>query len=642
MLEKDIEEPINYSSSNFAKDNVQSSNKDIKLESDSNFMMVIRFPNKKSFSLEIPKIWNTKKLLSFIMYTFKSEFNNSKLVFILKGNSLSPQSETPLKEILNSDKVNYMTISLKSNIQENQNNHDLNNLSLKTNKEVFNSEEFMEMEKNAIDDYIKIFKKNSVNTFPLMNPAYNHRREQINLNSELEKLAAFEPVPLEDFPRGKYFQLKIIFKCFISFFAFGIYIKGFNFILFLWVLIGYYWYCVNNVIDEFYNKKIQEIGITEEEYKRIKNEGINEYKGIGQGKELFIINDDNEDNEAKNKEENEQKKMGDKKSDNNINKTINELKNDIEEDLKDKEDDEKESNNVNSFVLSKEDDKNIEDKNEEKEKEKNINEATPLLNNINDIITGNNLRGRNDNYNNRINNANIFGENNRINNINNINNDIFGQNNNEDNRDDNKNQNENQEANRPESAIEIIYQIISVFFLSFIPVWCDEFEANNPISVNNNNHDDENNNENNDNNNINNVNNNENNVNNDNNFNNDNNNINNINNDYNNEINDNNYRPTSVEENDSNNNKMTSSRVVNMSDDSSRDTRVYKLIKKENQSANENEYVFSENGGIDNLSMNSELYKQKKEKEKEKDKEIEKQIFEEDEEYIIEEDKKNK
>lgn len=34
-----------------------------------------------------------------------------------------------------------------------------------------------------------------------MNPAYNHRREQINLNSELEKLAAFEPVPLEDFPR---------------------------------------------------------------------------------------------------------------------------------------------------------------------------------------------------------------------------------------------------------------------------------------------------------------------------------------------------------------------------------------------------------------------------------------------------------
>ena len=59
---------------------------------------------------------------------------------------------------------------------------------------------------------------------------------------------------------------------------------------------------------------------------------------------------------------------------------------------------------------------------------------------------------------------------------------------------------------------------------------------------------------------------------------------------------------------------------------------------------NENEYVFSENSGIDNLSMNSELFKQKreKEKEKEKDKEKEKQIFEEDEEYLIEDDKKKK
>ena len=636
MLEKDIEESINYSSNNYAKDKVQSSNKDIKLESDSNFIIVIRFLNKKNFSIEVPKIWNTKKLLYFIMYIFKSEFNNSKPVFILKGEPLSPQSETPLKDILNSSKINYLTISLKSNNQENQNNADINNLNLKTNKEVFNSDEFIEMERKAIDDYIKIFRKNSVNTFPLMNPAYNHRREQININSELEKLAAFEPVPLEDFPRGKYFQLKIIFKCFISFFAFGIYIKGFNFILFLWVLIGYYWYCVNNVIDEFYNKKIQEIGISEEEYKRIKNEGINEYKGLGQGKELFIINDDNEDNEAGSKKNDEQKKIEDKKdnniSDNNINKTINELKNDIEEDLKGKEEDKKEINNINSFVLSKEDDKNKEDREKEKENDNNINEETPLLNNINDILTGNNLRDRNNN--NRINNANIFTENNRNNNINNLNNDIFGQSNNSDNRDD-KNENENQDINRPESAIEIIYQIISVFFLSLIPVWCDEFEINNPISVNNNHQDDENNNENNDNNNIHNDNDNNNIINTDNN-------INNINNDFNNEINDNNYRPTSVEENDSNNNKMTSSRVVNMSDDSSRDTRIYKLIKKENQSANENEYVFSENGGIDNLSMNSELYKQKKEKEKEKDKEKEKQIFEEDEEYIIEEDKKNK
>ena len=101
-------------------------------------------------------------------------------------------------------------------------------------------------------------------------------------------------------------------------------------------------------------------------------------------------------------------------------------------------------------------------------------------------------------------------------------------------------------------------------------------------------------------------------------------------------------------EDDSNNNRMTSSRVVNLSDDSSRDNRMYKLIKRDNQSLNENEYVFSENSGIDNLSMNSELFKQKREKEKEKekdkdkDKEKEKQIFEEDEEYLIEDEKSKK
>ena len=82
-----------------------------------------------------------------------------------------------------------------------------------------------------------------------------------------------------------------------------------------------------------------------------------------------------------------------------------------------------------------------------------------------------------------------------------------------------------------------------------------------------------------------------------------------------------------------------------MSEDSNRDNKMYNLLKKDNQNLNEHEYVFSEHGGIDNLSMNSELFKQKKEKEKEKEnkenieKENEKQIYEEEKENIIEEEK---
>ena len=89
---------------------------------------------------------------------------------------------------------------------------------------------------------------------------------------------------------------------------------------------------------------------------------------------------------------------------------------------------------------------------------------------------------------------------------------------------------------------------------------------------------------------------------------------------------------------------MTSSKVVNMSDGS--ENKKYHLLKKDNQSLNENEYVFSENGPIDSLSMNSELYKQKKEQEKEKEKanenkDKEKIEIENEKENILEEEDKH-
>ena len=87
---------------------------------------------------------------------------------------------------------------------------------------------------------------------------------------------------------------------------------------------------------------------------------------------------------------------------------------------------------------------------------------------------------------------------------------------------------------------------------------------------------------------------------------------------------------------------MTSSKVVNMSEDSNRDYKMFNLIKKDNQSLNEKEYVFSEHGGIDSLSMNSEIYKQKKEKDKEKEKEKDKDKDKEKEQQIFEEDEENK
>ena len=617
MNEKDIDEQINISEQ---KENISSTKKNQKTEPESIFIVVIHLPNHKSFSFEVPQTWNTKKLLTFITTTFKTEFKKSSPVFIFHGNTLSSFSESPLKDYFQVGKINHIVITLKKISQENPEENNQNNINLKTNKDVFKTDEFCEMEKNAIDDYIKIFQNNTINTFPLMNPAYNHRREQIKINSALEKIAAFEPVPLEEFPTRNYFQLNIIFKCFISFFAFGIYIKGFNFILFLSVLIGYYWYCINNVVEEFYKKKIDEIGITEEEYRNIKNGGIYKIRGLNNRKGLFIFENekDNEEDKQKNKEDkNIHEKTNNIQPSSNINREANLININLEEDVKDEDKKEKnEDNKGKKFNLGNINNTNNLIQEDVKDLNNNNNIKSDNLYNLhNNFGTENNNKINFQNNDNNINN-NIFKNNN--NNINNI----FNNNNNIENKDKNEKKEENEV--RPEPLIRVVFEIIRVFFISLIPSLCDEFEANNPMPSNNRNqnNEEENNDDNNENDNIEN-----------------NNNINNDNNDI-------NIRngPENQEDDSNNNKKVTSSKVVNMSEDSNRDNGIYKLIKKDNQSTNENEYVFSENGGIDSLSMNSELFKQKreKEKEKEKDKEKEKQIFEEDEEYLIEEEKKKK
>ena len=556
----------------------------------SELSILLRFSNSNSFSFQVPNSWTTKKLISFILLTFKQEFKNSIPNLIFKGNILSSSDESLLKENFDPLKMNQIIVLLKDKEKNNQkeetsnktNKNILDNIYSKSNKEVFKTDEFNEMEKYIMDDYNKIFQENSLNNFPLMSPAYNQRREQIKYDPHTEKFAMFEPIPLEDFPIRNYFQLKIIFKCIISFFVFGIYIKGFNFVLFLCVLIGYYWYCVNNIIEEFYKKKFQEIGLSEEEYKRIGEEikdiGIkfgnididkDEYEEVEVEEEVESDNDSKEENNNNNEDIIYEEKSDENVSNNNINNNININK--------------EANNNINLDI--EEDIKDINDKEEKNDNKKNneIKKKNPELINNNKIHNGNK---------NEIN----------INN-NRIKNQI---------KKNKKKEIKKQEPEpepEPETALQIAYQILYLFFISFIPPWCDEFEAHNPMPSNNrNNNVNANNNENinaNENNDANNIN-NENNINNNNLFNN--NDINNLN------I----AQDPPLQEEDSNINKMTSSKVVNMSDGS--DNKQYHLFKKDNQSLNENEYVFSEHGPIDSLSMNSELYKQKKEQEKEKEK----------------------
>ena len=602
------EEPIDNIQINNIKKSNNKNNNLLEKKENSHFIINIHFPPNKSFSFKVPDSWSIKKLISFISSTFKTEFSNSIPMFLFKGNLLQQNNEASLKDYFNYDKLNNIIVTFKDKTKSDNNNNNemknpgsniFDNLYSKTNKEVYKTDEFNEIEKNTLKDYINIFKEDSLINFPLMNPAYNRRREQIKTDSSTERLAEFEPIPLEDFPIRNYFQLKILFKCFISFFAVGIHIKGFNFILFLYVLVIYYWYCINNIIDEFYKEKFQKIGLSEEEYKRISKEGILKIKEIGKKRGLFTIDNkdkDNKEEEEEEEEEEDEKDVNDKNKEdiiyeekndenisNNINKDVNDINLDFEKDITNENKGinniNLSGNNKNSFVFRDEPMKDLDFKEDKKEEK-----------------TEDNINHINIKHKNKIEKKEIK----------------------------KKEEERRQEEHVRYSALQIAYEILYVFVISFIPALSDEFEAQNPMPPTNHHNNNENNNQQNNNNNANNI---------------DNNNINNIN-----EVNNINNLDMNQQEDDSNNNKMTSSRIVNMSEDSSRENRMYNLIKKDNQSLNEKEYVFSENGGIDSLSMNSELIRQKKEKEKEKEKEKDKErekereIFEVDEENKIEED----
>ena len=102
------------------------------------------------FLLKFHKTGTQKKLLSFINSTFKSEFKKSNPIFIFHGNTLSPLSESPLKEYIQPGKINHIIITLKKGFQENQEENNQNNINFKSNKDVFKTDEFCEMEKKSL------------------------------------------------------------------------------------------------------------------------------------------------------------------------------------------------------------------------------------------------------------------------------------------------------------------------------------------------------------------------------------------------------------------------------------------------------------------------------------------------------------
>ena len=129
----------------------------IEQKQNTHFIINIHFPPNKSFSFKVPNTWTIKKLISFILSTFKQEFSNSIPMFLFKGNLLQQNNESSLKDYFEYNKLNNIITTFKDkNKTENDINNNTNKINIleniysKTDKEVYKTEEFCEIEKHTI------------------------------------------------------------------------------------------------------------------------------------------------------------------------------------------------------------------------------------------------------------------------------------------------------------------------------------------------------------------------------------------------------------------------------------------------------------------------------------------------------------
>ena len=265
------------------------------------YNIILKFlPNIETFSIEVPSYWTVKKLNKFIISTFEHDFNNTESIFIYKTKPLEKYFGLTLKELFKQNKTNLIIINFKedsSNLKE--------QLAKIHSNEIFTKNEFIDLENKLFNSYFKLYPKNQISykTFPIMSSGLKRRIEIVN--HKKKKFDYNDFGSFEKFPFKNYFQVEIIFKLFVSFIVFNIYMKGWKFPFFISLLLVYYWYEIKNSIDEYYKSQIEKITLNENEKKEFEIDKLN------------IITSDNietinKPNEEINKKENFKNNLSDK------------------------------------------------------------------------------------------------------------------------------------------------------------------------------------------------------------------------------------------------------------------------------------------------------------------------------------------
>lgn len=550
-----------------------------KIESNKQFpkeySLILNFPEKKkSFSLGVPSNWTFYRLKKFIFSEFIEEIRSPKPFLLYQANPLNnTYNDKLLSSIFKENKINFLLVlvkKVKKNKEENEDNKEKKELEkekdpssfyFKTKSEILASDEFSFLEEGVYKAYSKVIQSKKIKesesplqTFPLMHYAVSQRIEAINKKDPLLSLSSFEPGRLEYYPLREYFNFNLILRLLLTFIIFNLSNHLYKFI-FLLFLIGYYWYSMYILVDAFYEKKKEEIKLSEDELKEIKS--VFSSVEIEKKIDLLINQKDKQINiELANQNEDDQKEENendpnDNNEQNNIDLGANPNRfvggQNLRFFLNQK------GNNIRNQVFVNEM-MGIEHLLEKKDKEKQQNEEN--INNVND----------------------------------------------------------EQQIIR---VLKIIGKCLYLLFITLIPNWTDEFERENPFpnernAQNNNNNDDNNENNNNNSNNEMSENNNNQNIETNNIIQNENININ-INN-----ANINNELENLIEHHDNDNDEKhntedmknnTSSKDVNLSEDLVKEPR-HKIFNKKSHfdsaSKKESEFVFSDHENIDNLSNEDE------------------------------------
>ena len=280
------------------------------------YNIILKFlPNFEIFSFQVPHFWKVKKLIKFIYSTFENDFHGKESYIIYKGKPLDNYNDLTLSQIFNKNTTHKIIINVKEDVSKLK-----DKISKIHSNEILTNEEFIETEKLIFNDYSKLFPKISFKTFPLMSSSL--KRKISIVNKKKQKFNLNELGSLEKFPINNYFKIEIIFKLFVSYIVFSIYMKGWKFPFFISLLLIYYWYDIKTSIEEYYKLKIEEIKLNEndkreiekieqEKQKEIKLENINEYineilknknkKNKNKKEQIIKENKNNKKEEIKNK-----------------------------------------------------------------------------------------------------------------------------------------------------------------------------------------------------------------------------------------------------------------------------------------------------------------------------------------------------